>query len=279
LIGDDLRSDAAVDIMSSQVGARTARRGRVFGSDWSIRLLAFIGLLAAWQILAEILGPLFLPSPARTLEAFTDLIRDGELLDAWLETFWILGIGLGAIVVVGVSLGLLLGRFRLADVFLDPVLTGLFIVPKLALLPIVVLWLGFQEPAKILYIFLFGVLDVFFVVRNGVRAIEADYVEVARSYVVPEKQLLRSIILPATLPFIVTGLRLGLLKGIEGAIIAGFFLEANGIGGLVFRSGANFRPDIVFAGLATVAVVGISINVGLHAAERRLAPWAHGRTV
>lgn len=243
------------------------------GSDWTIRLLAVVGLLAAWQVASMLMGRLLMPSPARTVESFIELVETGELLDAWLETLFILGAGLGGIAVVGISLGILLGRFRLADTFLDPVLTGLFMLPKLALLPIVALWLGYQEPAKIVYIFLFGFFEVLFTVRSGVRAMEAEYVEVARSYAIPERVMLRSIILPASLPFVVTGLRLGLLRGIEGAVIAGFLLESNGIGGLIFNAGVSFQPEILFAGLATVAVVGISINVALHAVERRVAPW------
>lgn len=243
------------------------------GSDWTIRLLAVVGLLAVWQVASMLMGRLLMPSPARTVESFIELVETGELLDAWLETLFILGAGLGGIAVVGISLGILLGRFRLADTFLDPVLTGLFMLPKLALLPIVALWLGYQEPAKIVYIFLFGFFEVLFTVRSGVRAMEAEYVEVARSYAIPERVMLRSIILPASLPFVVTGLRLGLLRGIEGAVIAGFLLESNGIGGLIFNAGVSFQPEILFAGLATVAVVGISINVALHAVERRVAPW------
>lgn len=244
------------------------------GSDWTVRVLAGIGLLLAWQVASMFMGRLLMPSPAQTVESFVELIEDGELVDAWLETLFILAVGLGGIAVVGVSLGIILGRFRLADTFLDPVLTALFMVPKLAVLPIVALWFGYQEEAKIIYIFLFGFFEVLFTVRSGVRAMEAEFVEVARSYVVPERMMLRSVILPASLPFVVTGLRLGLLRGIEGAVIAGFLLESNGIGGLIFNAGMSFQPEILFAGLATVAVVGVSINVALHAVERRVAPWA-----
>lgn len=246
---------------------------RALRADWTIRILGIAVLLVAWLVMSRLMGQLLMPSPSRTLEAFVDLVRSGQLVDAWLETLIILGLGLGAITVLGITLGIVLGRFRTADTFLDPVLTSLFIMPKLALLPIVVLWLGFQESAKVVYIILFGVFEVLFIVRNGVRAMESDYVEVARSFSIPERMMLTSIVLPAAVPFVITGLRLGLLKGIEGAIIAGFFLESNGIGGLIYNAGATFRPEILFAGLATVALVGVSTNAILHAVERHVAPW------
>jgi len=267
------RTPSALTSLEHSLAGRRTIPQAIRGSDWTVRLLAFVGLLAVWQIASMLMGRLLMPSPARTVESFVELIETGELWDAWLETLFILSAGLGGIAVVGISLGILLGRFRLADTFLDPVLTGLFMLPKLALLPIVALWLGYQEPAKIVYIFLFGFFEVLFTVRSGVRAMEAEFIEVARSYAVPERVMLRSIILPASLPFVVTGLRLGLLRGIEGAVIAGFLLESNGIGGLIFNAGVSFRPEVLFAGLATVAVVGISINVVLHAVERRVAPW------
>ena len=267
------RTTSALKGIEQPLAERRTIPQAIRASDWTVRLLAALGLLAGWQIASMIMGRLLMPSPARTVESFIELIATGELIDAWLETLFILGAGLGGIAVVGISLGILLGRFRLADTFLDPVLTGLFMLPKLALLPIIALWLGYQESAKIVYIFLFGFFEVLFTVRSGVRAMEAEFVEVARSYAVPERVMLRSIILPASLPFVVTGLRLGLLRGIEGAVIAGFLLESNGIGGLIFNAGMSFQPEILFAGLATVAVVGISINVALHAVERRVAPW------
>jgi len=247
---------------------------RILDSDWTVRVAATAGLLVAWQIASNLMGRLLMPSPARTVESFVELIESGELVEAWIETLFILAAGLGGIAVVGISLGILLGRFRIADSILDPILTALFMLPKLALLPIVALWLGYQDAAKIVYIFLFGFFEVLFTVRSGVRAMEAEFVEVARSYAVPEHVMLRKIILPASVPFVVTGLRLGLLRGIEGAVIAGFLLESNGIGGLIFNAGVSFQPEILFAGLATVAVVGIAINVALHAVERRVVPWA-----
>ena len=247
---------------------------RIIHSDWTLRIGAVVFLLSAWEIASRVMGQLLMPSPARTVESFRELTRSGELWGAWRETLVILGIGLALITTVGITLGLILGRFHLADTFIEPVLTGLYVMPKLALLPIVVLWLGFQEQAKIVYIFLFGVFEVLFIVRNGVRAMEREYIEVSRAYMIPERKMMISIIMPAAVPYIVTGLRLGLLKGIEGAIITGFLLESNGIGGLIYNAGSSFQPEVVFAGLATVAVIGILINIALRAVERRVAPWS-----
>ena len=165
------------------------------------------------------------------------------------------------------------GRFRLLDRFLEPILMALFMTPKVALLPLIALWLGYQDPAKILLIFLFSFFEIFFTVRNGVRTIDRDFVEVARSYSIPESIMLRKVVLPAAVPYVITGLRLGMLHGMVGVVLAGFFLENNGIGGLIFDAGGSFRVPDLFAALLTVAAVGLAISVGIRILERTIAPW------
>jgi ABC-type nitrate/sulfonate/bicarbonate transport system permease component len=145
--------------------------------------------------------------------------------------------------------------------------------PRIALLPIITLWLGFGDGAKILVVFLFSFFEIFFTVRNGVRTIDAEYVEVSRAYCVSERTMLQKVVLPASIPFVITGLRLGLLHGMVGVVLAGFFLENNGIGGLIFEAGTNFRVPALFAALLTVMLVGVAINQTLRTLERRVAPW------
>jgi sulfonate transport system permease protein len=175
-----------------------------------------------------------------------------------------------------VTLGILFGRYRTAGDLFEPQLNALFMTPRIALLPIISLWLGFGEPAKILVVFLFSFFEIFFTVRNGVRTIDREYVEVAQAYCVPERTMLQKVVLPASLPFVITGLRLGLLHGMVGVVLVGFFLENNGIGGLIFNFGQNFRVPGLFAALVTVMGVGMAINVTLRWLERRVAPWRAG---
>lgn len=254
-------------------GPRTRRARRWYTSDPAVRVYTLIGVLVGWELLGNALGTLYFASASRTFTAMYDMTVSGELLEAWGNDLFIMFTALGIASASGVTLGFLFGRFTNTDLLFQPVLTALFMTPKIALLPIIALWLGYQTSAKIVVVILFSFFEVFFTVRNGVRTIDREYVTVARSYNIPDRMALRKIVFPATLPFVVTGLRLGLLHGMVGLVLVGFFLEAIGIGGLISFYGSSFRLAEVFSVIITVMLVGVTINVGLRVAERRLAPW------
>jgi sulfonate transport system permease protein len=250
-------------------------RSRTF-QDNLLRIAALVGILLVWEGISRVLKPLIFTSPGKAVEAFREMIADGSLAEAWGETLVLLVVALSLAAVSGVVLGILLGRFRTASDLVEPEVTALFLTPRIALLPLIALWFGFGDGAKIVVIFLFSFFEIFFTVRNGVRTIDAEYIEVARAYCIPERTLLQKVVVPAALPYVATGLRLGLLHGMVGVVLVGFFLENNGIGGLLYNEAQDFRIAGLFAGLFTVALVGMTMNQILRWLERRLAPWRTG---
>jgi ABC-type nitrate/sulfonate/bicarbonate transport system permease component len=260
------------DGASVVVLATTARRA-VISRENVVRIVAAVLFFGTWEILGAVLPRVVFASPGRTLDALVKLVTTGELWAIWGESIWIMVVALVLASTTGILLGLLFGRFRVMDRLFEPVTTSLFMTPRVALLPLIALWLGYQEPAKIVLIFLFSFFEIFFTVRNGVRTIDAEFVEVARSYCIPERVMLRRVILPAAIPYVITGLRLGLLHGMVGVVVAGFLLENNGIGGYIFNAGSSFHIPQLFASLLTVAAVGVAISVGIRLLERAVAPW------
>ena len=249
---------------------------RWIGSDNVLRVATFIGLILAWEALSRALKPLIFTSPGKTLDSLREMVSDGSLAEAWGETLFVLVTALLISAVAGVVLGILLGRFRTASDLVAPPVTAVFLTPRIALLPLIALWFGFGDAAKIVVVFLFSFFEIFFTVRNGVRTVDAEYVEVARSYCIPERVMLQKVVVPASLPYVATGLRLGLLHGMVGVVLVGFFLENNGIGGLLYTEGQDFHISGLFAGLFTVALIGVMINRSLRWAEVKLAPWRLG---
>ena len=257
--------------------------GARIGGDNLLRIGTFFGLLAAWEGIFRFLelgnarrAGLLFTSPGRMFKTLQEMIADGTLVAAWSETLVVLVTALALAAIVGVTLGILLGRFRMASDLLEPELTALFLTPRIALLPIIALWFGFGDTAKVVVVFLFGFFEIFFTVRNGVRNVEAEFIEVARAYCIPERVMLTKVVVPAALPYVATGLRLGLLHGMVGVVLVGFFLENNGIGGLLYNEAQDFRIAGLFAGLLSVALIGIVVNTTLSRVERRLAPWRSG---
>jgi ABC-type nitrate/sulfonate/bicarbonate transport system permease component len=249
---------------------------RIGGPDMLLRVGTFVAIIAIWEILSWFIRPIIFPSPGRAANEFLLMVQDGRLAKAWAQTLFVLITALTLSGILGIVLGVLFGRFRAASDFFAPPLTALFLTPKVALLPLIALWFGFGDTAKIVVVFLFSFFEVFFTVRNGVRTVDAEYIEVARSYMIPERQMLTKIIMPATLPYMATGLRLGLLHGMVGVVLVGFFLQNNGIGGLLYEEGQDFRIAGLFAGLLTVMLVGLAINSSLRWVERKVAPWRGG---
>ncbi len=257
--------------------------GARVGGDNLLRIGTFFGLLAAWEGIFRFLelgnarrAGLLFTSPGRMFKTLQEMIADGTLVAAWSETLVVLVTALALAAIVGVTLGILLGRFRTASDLLEPELTAVFLTPRIALLPLIALWFGFGDTAKIVVVFLFGFFDIFFSVRNGVRNVEAEFIEVARAYCIPERVMLTKVVVPAALPYVATGLRLGLLHGMVGVVLVGFFLENNGIGGLLYNEAQDFRIAGLFAALLSVALIGIAVNTTLSRVERRLAPWRSG---
>jgi len=257
------------------LAGRRGFRGRAW-NDSVLRIGSLIGILLAWEALSRILRPIIFTSPGKAVEALRKIVADGSLAEAWSETLVLLVTALSLAAVAGVTLGILLGRFRTVSDLLEPEMTALFLTPRIALLPLISLWFGFGDLAKVVVIFLFSFFEIFFTVRNGVRTVDAEYVEVARAYCIPERVMLLKVVVPAALPYVATGLRLGLLHGMVGVVLVGFFLENNGIGGLLYNEAQDFRIAGLFAGLFTVALVGIAMNQTLRWLERRLAPWRTG---
>lgn len=279
-----LEAAPAGSVVAPAVRARTVRSARErLIRDTTLRIGTLVGLLLAWEGVYRVLevanarkaGLIFTP-PGRVLDELNGMIQDGTLLEAWTETIFVLVTALSLAAVAGVFLGILFGRFRTASDLVEPEVTALFLTPRIALLPIIALWFGFGDPAKIVVVFLFGFFEIFFTVRNGVRTIDSEYIEVARAYCIPERTLLRHVVVPAALPYVATGLRLGLLHGMVGVVLVGFFLENNGIGGLLYNEAQDFHIAGLFAGLFTVALVGMTMNTTLRWLERRVAPWREG---
>ena len=255
--------------------AIAAERNRLRRLVWEHRLIVvitFIAFLAAWEIAGRMTNPLFFAPASEVAKAFWQALIDPQarLLHALLETLSILIPGFVLACVVGVALGLLMGRSTLAYHLLDPYVTIFYNTPRVALIPILLLWMGVGDVLKIVIVFLAAVFPVSVNTMVGVRDVSAQFTEPARSMQATEKQLLWQVILPASFPFIAAGIKLALGRALTTVIVAEFFVSVSGLGGLLHAASTSYQMALMFAPVIILAAMGIAIDAAVTYLERSL---------
>jgi NitT/TauT family transport system permease protein len=201
------------------------------------------------------------------------MLASGELWSYLWPSLVVLAVGLAISAAAGITVGLLLARFWVLDVGLDMYITFLYSTPTVALVPLIVLWVGFESTAKIVILFLFAFFPLVINTYQGVKNVDPHLVEVGHAFRCSERQLWTNIVLPAALPFIVTGLRLAVGRGLIGMVLADLYTAISGIGYLIVRSASTYRVDKMFVPIVVLGLLGITLTALLRAAERRVAPW------
>lgn len=246
---------------------------RLINARLSWQILGAVLILSFWEIYGRQVSPILLPSLSRVLGELWLTVVNGRLLIATRESLLLLFTGVGIATVTGVVTGLIIGRWPKLDAILQPYIQILYASPRIALIPLVILWLGVGFWGKVFLVFLSSYFEVLIATVAGVRHVGTAYVEVARSFMLPERELFTKVILPGALPFVISGLRLGIGHGLVGVIASELFMQANGIGGLVVVAAGGFRTDRVLAALLLVSLAGVVIAWALRLVERKAAPW------
>jgi ABC-type nitrate/sulfonate/bicarbonate transport system permease component len=238
---------------------------------WATRIGLLVAGGVAWEALARGLGSLMLPGPAATLAALTCLAQGGELWRALWASNEALVLGYGLAATVGVPLGLLLGRVRALGAFADVLLDILLATPMPAVIPLLVMATGIGLETRLLVVFLFAVAIIVVHAAAGARGIDPELVAMARAFGAGRAQRGRRIVLPATLPAVLLGLRLGLSRAISGMVAVELLLVAVGVGRLIERFQGDFDAPAVYAVVIVVVAEAVALTAALRWAERRLA--------
>ena len=252
------------------------RDGRQAGHERLVLgALAVALFLAAWEAVGRTgaVHPLFLSSPTAIGVAAARMWASGELAEHLRASGheFVLGYLLAA--ATAVPLGLVAGWYRRLNYVLDPFLSALYATPRIALLPLIVLWVGVGLWSKIAVVFLSAFFPICLTTIAGVRTVSHVHLEVARSFAADDAHVFRTIVVPSCLPFILSGLRLGVGRGLVGVVVAELYGASAGIGFLINLAGSMFQTDKVFVGIAVLAAFGMAGNELLLWAERRFERW------
>lgn len=261
--------------------ADTADRVRRFRRDHisAIRgVTTVVVLIVAWQIVAQefMKGSIAVASPTAIYHEYISLANSGDLwrdISASGQEFLY---GFAGAVVIGILIGTAMGSSRVVRDYLDPIVNALYATPVIALGPLFILWLGIGIASKIAVVFILAVLPVIINTDTGIRNVDPHILETASAFSATRRQVFFKVMIPAALPFVLTGIRLGVGRGLIGVVAGELFASQAGMGYLVLSSSQVFNPAGVFVGITALAFAGIVSMVLLRRLERRLAPWRAG---
>ncbi len=219
-------------------------------------------LLALWWSVTTFTATpaVLLPSPQSVLAAFVRLTESGELFGHIAASGYRALTGFALAAGVGLSLGLLLSRSRRAFESADILINALRVTPPLALIPLLILWFGIEEAPKIAVVFLSGFFPIYLNTFNAFQSVDAKLLEVAASLRMTQKEVFRLVLLPAAMPGILTGLRIGFGYCWRALVGAELIAASTGLGFMISESGEYLKTDCVFVGIITIAVLGIAMD-------------------
>jgi ABC-type nitrate/sulfonate/bicarbonate transport system permease component len=259
-----------------QVDRRPGLTGRISIVGW--RVIALAVFLVVWHLASIPAGKLLLPSPLDVAPALFDELRSGQLLSATASSLTVFAAGYALAIVTGVVLGVLMGGIPRLGETLEIYVNALNSTPRVAFIPFIILWFGLGPTAKIIVVWFQAVMPILINTYAGVQNTDPDLVEAARSFGAKRGQIFRFIMLPAALPYIVTGLRLGSANALVGTVVAELYTALSGLGYLIAQFGGTFQTAKYFGPVIMLAAMGMVISQTLKVLERRLARWKSTQT-
>lgn len=236
---------------------------------------AVVIALGAWQAAwsAQMISPLFFTGPSAVVTRFVAEWTEGHLKQDLAYSGWNFVIGLGLAIAVGVVLGVLIGWYRRLAILVDPFVTALYSTPRVALVPLIVIWFGIGWRSKMFVVFINAVFPVLINTIGGVRATDVDLLRAARAYCASDWQIFTTLVVPGAVPFILTGVRQAVSLGLIGVVVGEMLGGSEGIGFMVAYGGSNLQTDTLFLGVVIIAVSGIVLTWLAERLERRFSRW------
>ena len=255
---------AVIDDMPSKSALK-----RFLGNPWAIRVISLVVFLGAWEFFGRDL-PYIISSPSAILRAGVEHFVP-EVLPAIGETLRGLGVGMALSILVGVPLGLLMSASRVAETALAPYVYALYSTPRI---PVFVLWLGISFEMRVGIVFLGAVFPILLNVYLGGKEVDRGLMDVGRAFTASKFKIYRSILLRDTLPYLFSGLRIGLGQGLVGVVLAEVLTSAGGIGNLISYYAKYFRIDSMFVAIVILGLLGVILTTLMARLDVALAePW------
>ena len=250
----------------------TEHESFILGTGFIIVLLAVWESVPLWLTLPRGMA-LFFTTPSRIIGSFYELLLNGEIeKHSYVSAIAFLA-GLGLSIIVGLPVGLIIGRSPTLEALLDPYVTSLNAIPRIVLLPLLILWFGIGIWSKIVIVFAGAVFPLLINTYAGVKNVNQVLVNVVKSFGANEWQLMKIVVLPNSLPYIIAGLRLAIGRAILGVVVGEFFGSSQGLGYMIASAATNYKVDVVFVGVFIFMALSVILTFAVKRLESRLASW------
>ena len=239
----------------------------------AIRTASVAVFFVIWEYYGRRMDPIFMAPPSAIFEAAVTLIRSGALEKAMVQTLWPFAVGMALTVIVGILLGIVMAQWRMLEYVLDPFINALYAIPRIALVPLIILWAGLEFAGKVTILVSVAIFPITVNTYAGIRDVRGSMLEIGRAYGATEWQIFWKIVLPAAVPFIMAGVRLAVGLAIIGIIVAEFFTAISGLGGMIVEYANVFATAKLFVPIIVIALIGVILTELVMWLERRMSRW------
>lgn len=243
--------------------------------DRVVGVIAVVIFIACWELIGRsgLIPPFLVSRPSAVLAAGVEYFAGGLVWTDIRISATEFGLGYGAAVLVGIPLGLAMGWYRTLHAALSPFIDFFFSTPRVAFVPLLIMWLGVGIAPKVALVFIMAVLPLLISVISGVKTVDKTLLSVAKLFGASQLRTFRTVVLPGSLPAIIAGLRVAVGTGLIGMVVGELYASSIGLGYRIVEAGQLFRTDRVFVAVLIIAIAGFGLSSALRKLEMRLSSW------
>ena len=273
----------SVSLIASQIQDQKADKvdsQKAFPEGKLLSLAALVAFFLLWELISRlgVIKPIFISSPSQIFKAAVWLSSHG-LWNDMLVSFTEFTLGFLAASAFAVPFGLLIGWYPRLNAMFDPFITALNAMPRVALIPLIILWLGIGIESKVALVFLGAFFPLILNVMVGVKTVDEALLNCARSFGARDSQIFSTLIVPSSLPFIIAGMRLAIGRSLVGVVVAELVASNAGLGHLIYVAGSTFQTDKLFVGILILVLFGYLTTEGLKRVENHFDNWRPNRRI
>ncbi|MGC1816133.1 MAG: ABC transporter permease [Casimicrobiaceae bacterium] len=252
---------------------------RAFALDSPAMLKAIAGvlLLALWEVVVRLWAPAYVARPTGIARVFVSVVTNPEFLSAAGATLGAVALGLAISLMAGTAVGFAMGRIAPVEWGLRYYVNSLFATPMVAILPLLALWFGYNGDTRLAVVIFASFFSIAINAADGARSAPVEFLEVARSFRSRPLATLVDVIVPASLPYLIAGVRLGAGRALVGAVVAEFFVSIPGLGYYILYHSRTFRHNEAFVGVIVLVAAGVAFDALTRWLTRRYLPWHRPR--